>query len=330
MNRRAFRAWSRLALFALALAAAGCAPRGGTAGAEGEPAAVVHVRVAAVEERDIPSQVTAPGQWRAINEIAVTASFAAVVESLRPHAGDRVRAGEIIGSLITRESRAAVRGAELMLRSARDPAAHAEATRALELAHHDLVRVPLVAGSSGLVVRRSVEPAAEVAEGGELLAIVPEHDLVFEAHVAPADAGRVTPGRPAHIAMEGLAPVEATVLRRLPSTSAADQTALILLSPRGRAPEGALDRFGTAVIEIGTPRRARAVPDSALVEDDLTGEFRVVRVNAGGVAIWTTVRLGAAAAGWHELLEPALEPGTTVVISGQRGLPDSTRVTSRP
>ena len=330
MKARAVRTWSRLRLLTLALAVAGCAPRGESPAAENESAAVVHVRVAAVEERAIPSEITAPGQWRAVNEIAVTAPFAAVVESLRPHAGDRVEAGETLGLLVTRESRAAVRGAELMLRQARDPAAHAEATRALELARHDLVRVPLVAGGSGLVIRRSAEPAAEVAEGGELLAIVPERDLVFEAHVAPAEAGRITAGRPARIAMEGLAPVAATVLRRLPGAGAGDQTALILLSPRGRAPEGTLDRFGTAVIETGAPRRALAVPDSALVEDDLTGEIRVARVDSSGLAIWTAVRLGAAASGWHELLAPALAPGTALVISGQRGLPDSTRVTSRP
>jgi hypothetical protein len=329
MKPGAFRTRGGLALLALALAA-GCGPREDAPGASAEPAAIVHVRVAAVEERIIPSQVTAPGQWRAVNELAVSAPFAAVVESLRPHAGDRVTAGQAIGSLITRESRAAVRGAELMLRQAQDPAARAEATRALEIARHDLVRVPLVAGGSGLVIRRGAEPGAEVPEGGELLAIVPERDLVFEAHVAPAEAGRITPGRPASIAMEGLAPVAATVQRRLPGAGAADQTALILLAPRGRAPEGALDRFGTATIETGRPRRALAVPDSALVEDDLTGEFRVARVDSSGVALWTVVRLGAAAGGWHELLAPALPAGTALVTSGQRGLPDSTRVTSRP
>ncbi len=330
MKLHAPRAWCRAAFLVGALAAAGCGPRDQGSGAEAEPTAVVHVRVAAVESRVIPSQVTAPGQWRAINEIAIPAPFAAVVESLRPHAGDHVRAGETIGVLVTRESRAAVRGAELMLRQAHDPAASAEATRALELARHDLVRVPLVAGGSGLVIRRGAEPAAEIAEGGELLAIVPEHDLVFEAHVAPAEAGRVAPGQPARITMEGLPPVAASVQRRLPGAGAGDQTALILLAPRGPAPEGILDRFGTAAIETGAPRRSLAVPDSALAEDDLTGEIRVARVDSSGVAIWTAVRLGSAAGGWHELLAPPLAPGTMLVISGQRGLPDSTRVTSRP
>ena len=323
-------AWSRVTLLAMVVAATGCARGGGPAGSESGPAAMVSVRVSQVEERTIPSEVAAAGQWRAANQVAVTAPFAAVVESLRPHAGDQVRQGETLGSLVTRESRAAVRGAELMIQQAADAAAREEARRALELARHDLVRVPLVAGATGLVIRRTVEPGAEVTEGSELLAIVPERDLVFEAHVTLTEATRVTAGQRARIAMEGGAPVQARVLRRLPGTSTADQTALFWLAPGARAPVGALDRFGTAVIETGPPHRTLAVPDSALVEDDLTGEIRVARVDAGGVAIWTRVRLGAAAGGWHELLEPALKPGAAVVISGQRGLPDSTHVKIQP
>jgi len=71
------------------------------------------------------------------------------------------------------------------------------------------------------------------------------------------------------------------------------------------------------------------VPDSALVEDDLTGEVRVARVDTSGIAIWTPVRLGRAVDGCHELLSPALPLGTPVVITGQRGLPDSVKVTVR-
>ncbi|HVN75301.1 MAG TPA: ABC transporter substrate-binding protein, partial [Thermoanaerobaculaceae bacterium] len=75
----------------------------------------------------------------------------------------------------------------------------------------------------------------------------------------------------------------------------------------------------------GEARRALAVPDSAVVEDDLTGETRVARVERG-VAVWTPVTLGLAEGGWHELRAPALAAGTVVVVSGQHGLPDSTHV----
>lgn len=308
------------------LLAASCARE--RAGAEDSAASQVSVdvRVAHVEMRALAERVAAPGQWRAANELLVTAPFAALVESLSVRPGDRVRQGQTVGVLATRESRAAIRGAELMLRQAGDAVARAEAQRALDMARHDLVRVPVVAASAGVVVRRSAEPGAEVAEGTELLKLVSAQDLVFEAHIPLAAARSITPGRAATIAMAGGNDVRAVVQRRLPSTSADDQSALVWLSPVASVPPDVLDRFGVATIETGAPRRVVAVPDSALVADDLTGDVLVARVGAGDIAAWTPVRLGLAADGWHELISGKLKPGDALVISGQRGLPDSTHV----
>ena len=313
-------------LLAFAVMATGCARE--RAGAEDNEAShvTVEVRVAHVESRSLAERVSAPGQWRAANELLVTAPFAALVESLSVRPGDRVRQGQTVGVLATRESRAAIRGAELMLRQAGDAAARAEAQRALDMARHDLVRVPVVAAASGVVVRRSAEPGAEVAEGAELLKLVSERDLVFEAHIPLAAARSITPGRTATIAMAGGNDVRAVVQRRLPSTSADDQSALVWLSPVTSVAPDVLDRFGVATIETGAPRRVVAVPDSALVADDLTGDVLVARVSSDSIAAWTPVRLGLAADGWHELMSGNLKPGDALVISGQRGLPDSTHV----
>lgn len=318
--------WRLGAGLALAMAATGCGRSSGDSGAA-EPS--VPVRVAALVEQSFAQFEVAPGQWRAANEIVVTTPFAAVVESLRPRIGDGVAAGETLGVLVTRESRATLRGAELMLQQATDAGARSEAARAIELAQRELVRVPLLASGSGTVVRRAVESGAELAESAELLAIVPRGELVFEAHVPAAAAERLRTGQAAQIATPGGEPVAADVERRLPGVSPEDQSVLVWLAPLNAPPLAAIGRFGSARIETAAPRRGVAVPDSALVTDDLTGETRVARVDKRDIAIWTPVRLGRAADGWHELLAPALPPGTRVVTSGQRGLPDSVRVTPR-
>ena len=315
---------------ALAWLASGCGGRSRALGAGDDAAPTASVDVRRVETRIFPEAVRAPGQWRSADELVVAAPFAALVESLAPRIGDRIERGSTIGWLETRESLAAVHGAESLLRQAADSTARAEAKLALTLARRDLLRVPLVATATGTVLRRAAEPGAEVAEGTELLAIVPDGAVVFEAHVPLAAADRVAIGQPAHIVMEGGAATTATVQRRLPNASSPDQSALVWLSPGPQAPRDLLDRFGTAAIQIGPPRRSPAVSDSALVEDDLTGEYRVARVDSSGVAIWTVVQLGLAADGWHELLGPPLPPGTRVIVDGQRGLPDSIRVRVRP
>jgi multidrug efflux pump subunit AcrA (membrane-fusion protein) len=314
----------RVLLLALAASLAGCGHRDDAAG-EAVLRVAVHVHLARLEEREFPDVVTASGQWRAANEVVVSAPFAAAVEKLRPQVGDPVAAGDTLGLLVTHESRAALRGAELMMRSAADAAARAEAARALEMAKQDLVRVPIVAPAGGIVVRRTAEVGTEPAEGAELPAIVPLRALVFEVHVPAAAAARVRPGLAASIVPETGDPVAASVQRRLPGVSADDQTVLFWLAPRAM-PSIGIGRFGTARIEVGSSRNGIAVPDSAVVEDDLTGEKRIVRVGADSVAIWTNITLGRSAEGAHELLSPALAPGTAIVVSGQRSLPDSVKV----
>ena len=330
MNRCVSATIRLVLLVSLAWLVDGCARDEGDAGTDAAATAVVSVRVSSVREMAIPSVVSAQGQWRAAVEVAVNAPFAATIESLTPRVGDHVRKGDTIAQLVTRESHAALRGAELMQRQATDGASKDEARRAIAQAKHDIVRVPFVAMAAGLVVRRAADPGAELAEGAELLALVPEGALVFEAHASLSDAGRIAVGMPATITMEGGVVRKAVVQRRLPNTSAADQSALLWLSPVGVAPAGAIDQFGTAAIEVGAQRRVVAVPDSALVEDDLTGEVRLASVDTRGIAVWTVVRLGVASNGWHELIEPRLPPGSRVIVMGQHGLPDSTRVLPQP
>jgi len=315
-------------LLASALAVAGCGHRGEENASDKGP--TVPVRVQRIEERNVRATVASSGQWRVSDSVTVVASFRAYVEALRPKVGDAVTRGTTIGSLVTYESRAALRGAEILVHQAKSAVERDEAARALRLAERDLVRVPLLAPATGTVLRRSAEPGSEVAEAGEVLTLVPEGSIVFEAHVPGNEAGHVAPGQRAQVEMEGGGFVEGRVQRRLPQSSEADQTALFWIAPLVRTPFGVLGRFGTATIETGAVHRALLVPDSALVENDLTGEVQVARVLPGNVAVWTTVQLGHGEQGWHELNSPSLPPGTPVVVQGQRGLPDSTRVLPQP
>src|SRR5439155_3598506 len=161
------------------------------------------------------------------------------------------------------------------------------------------------------------------------LAIAPWATIVFEAHVPAADAKRVHPGERATVRDPGAPPRPARVRRVLPMASDADQASLVWLAPeRGPTPE--LGRFGTAEIVVGAEHRALAAPDSAIVEDDLTGARRIAAIDSSGRLTWHPVVLGVTVGGWRELRRTDLSAGTTVAIEGHRGLPDSTRVTRQP
>jgi multidrug efflux pump subunit AcrA (membrane-fusion protein) len=293
-------------------------------------AAAVPVRTEAIVERSFRNVIGAAGQWRSSTELVLNAPIAGMLEALTANVGDRLGAGQRVGTLVPRDSWAGLTGAQLLVSEAHDPASRAEAARALVLARRDLVRLPVTSSQAGVVVRRSAEPGAQIAEAAEILAVAPWKTVVFEAHVPAASASRVHAGEPADITDPGQPPRAAVVQRVLPTASSADQTTLVWLAPRTLSPPPALDRFGDAVITIGPPRRALAVPDSAVVEDDLTGARRVAIVDAGGKLSWKTVTVGLADGGWREVSGPGLVPGTRVVTQGQRGLPEGTLVKSQP
>jgi multidrug efflux pump subunit AcrA (membrane-fusion protein) len=314
-----------LAAAGIALAGlAGCQSGGDSADASGPP--IVAVRARALEERTFNDTVTAEGLWRSSGEVAVTAPFASLVDSLGVQLGDRVTAGQTVARLITREAQATLRGATMLATEAHDASSRAEAARAVALARRELVRVPLTAPRSGVVVRLSATTGSEVAESAEILALLPNDAIVFEAHVPASQAARLRVGQAASILAEGHAPRAAVVQRTLPVAGANDQSTLVWLRPVSDNAPPELDRFGTAVITVGPARRALAVPDSAIVQDDLTGETRMALVASAGQAIWTPAMLGIGAGGWHELTAPDLVPGTLVIVDGHCGLPDSTYV----
>jgi multidrug efflux pump subunit AcrA (membrane-fusion protein) len=310
------------ALF-LALLLAGC----GKQAADEAPAdPVVTVHAQAVTERSFRDEVEAPGRWKSASQLSVRSPAAGFVETLTPRPGDRIGTGQVVGRVLTRESRAALEGAQLMAREAHSAAARAEANRALALARRELVRVPLVAGHGGVVLARAAEPGAQVDEGADVLVLVSPEGLVFEAHVPAAQGPRVRPGQTGLIIVDPEAPRPATVRTVLPMADSTDQSTVVWLVPASLVPPPALSRFGAARIATGAPRTSPAVPEIALVEDDLTGEPQIAVIDSSGRAIWTKITAGVAKDGWREILSPRIAAGTRVVTEGQHGLADSTRV----
>ncbi len=328
------RAAAALAAALLLATIGACGRKGGSdddAEGGGDPAgnALVPVRLAVIQPRDFQDTAESPGTWTSAAEVVVTAPFAARVQELNVRVGDRVARGQRVALLTTAESEATLEGAELMAREASDSSGRDEARRALAQARRELVRVPLAAPEAGFVLRRSAEPGTRVESAAEVVALVPWSDLVFEAHVPSVLGPRVRAGQPARVVEEGRPPRAARVLRVLPAADSTDQATIAWLAPLGPTAPPQLGHFGTATIDLGSARRMPAVPDSAVVVDDLTGVTRIAVVDSSR-AHWVPVQLGAAAAGLREIRSPAIAPGTHVVVVGQRGLPEHARVQPQP
>ena len=322
------------ALAAVLLLAAAC--RGGSApkepgSASGEktsptPNAPTTVRVAAVAHATVPVVVSAPGHTAALTQQKLRAPFAGTLTELRVVDGDPVSRGQNLGTIVARESEAALSGAREMLRQAATPGEKSNAERALALAEKNLVRRALIASWNGAVIAHTASAGDRVTEDQDILTISDAASLVFVADVPQSDLPRIRPGQKAAVALAGgRAPVDGGVHSVLPGANAADFTGQVRVDLPGAAAIGPIGLFGTARILVGERTGVAVVPDAAVLRDDVSGVSRLCLV-AGGKAHWIDVSTGAKDAGRTEIVSPPLADGQAVVVSGLVGLPEGKTV----
>ncbi len=332
MNGRCPRGWL---VIAFVVAAAGCGTQGG-GGADRQQATVpadtnaaTPVRIAVARLDTLRVQVTAPGQTNVLREEHVRAPFSGVLTSLRVTDGDRVRAGEVIGTIVSLNSEAALDGARAMLASARTAVDSADARRALSLAQANQIARTITAPEAGVVLAHSASPGDRLAEGDDVVRLAAENSAIFIANVAQSDAVGVRAGQPVTIRLAASAKtIHGAVHGVLPAASSTAFTVPVRIDLGRAMPVPSVGLFGTATITIGRQAGVLAVPTAAVLTDDITGVSRVAAVHDSR-ARWILVTKGVEDDGKIAVTGTGLAPGDTVIVQGQVGLPDSTRVQGR-
>lgn len=294
--------------------------------------AATPVRTAAIRLATLALTIRAPGHTDVLRPLRVRAPFSGTVATLHVADGDRVARGATLGTFVSRNSAAALDGARAMLAAARTEAERQDAHRAVDLATRGLVEVPLHASEAGVVVSHAANAGDLVTEGDDILVIAPAGAVAFIAQVVQTDLPRVQPGQRVAVDLAARAqPLAGTVHGILPAASAENLSAPVRidLSAGGAVGTGL---FGTARITVGERRQVPVVPDAALLQDDVYGTTQVAIVGPAPDhrAHWVSVRPGVRDGGLVEILAPSLPPGTTVIVSGQVGLPEGAPVRAEP
>lgn len=293
--------------------------------------AATPVRVAAVATADLAEVVTGPGRTIAIVRQQVRVPFASTLVELKVTDGDTVRTGDVLGSVVSRDSEAALSGAREMARDAQTPVEKSDAARAVQLAEKNLVRLPLRSAVDGVVVSHAASPGDRLSEGQEVLTLSAADSIVFVADVPQGDAPRVRPGQPVAIAFVGRKEtVPGRVHDVLPAANPADLTVPVRIDFGSKDLRLSVGLFGTTRIQVGQRRNATVVPVAAVLRDDITGSTRIATMTADGKAHWIDVRTGLSDGVVTEILGHALTVKQAVIVSGQSGLPEGAAVVVAP
>jgi len=289
----------------------------------------VPVRLATAKRAPFDDMVVAPGVTDALAQHKLKAPFAGRLMRLRVLDGARVVKGEVVAELLSQESDAALAGAEAMARSARTEAQKADGERALGLARGSQVTRVLHAPVTGFVLSHGASEGDLVAAGDTLLELADPSAIVFVAQVVQSDLSRIRVAQPATVELPSLPrPVTGSVQALLPAASAASLAQPVRIGLQTRL--AAVGLFGTARIVVGRHPDAIAVPQEAVLRDDISGTSQLASVDAGHRAHWVKVRPGLSQSGWVELVDPPIQPGQQVVVAGQVGLPEGAQVVPLP
>lgn len=312
--------------------AAGCGTRSETSSTPPaqDPAAGTPVRVEIVTRATLSEMISAPGRTSAITEQKVRAPFAGTLKELLVADGDTVSRGQLLGTVLARDSDAALSGAREMTRESKSPGEAKDAERALVLAEKNLIRALLRASANGTVISHVANRGDRLTEGQEILTISDWGSIVFLADVPQSDLPKISPGQNASVEFGGRPhPIPGTVYATLPAANAADFTAPVRIDLQGVSGRLAAGLFGTARITVGRHSGVLAVPDTAILRDDVTGVSRVAIVDQA-LARWVVITTGLTEKGRTEVTSGSLSEGQKVIIEGQVGLPEGSPVVIQP
>ncbi|MDB5051782.1 MAG: heavy metal efflux rane fusion protein CzcB family protein [Fibrobacteres bacterium] len=329
------------------LAACGRQAKNAGEGGGGESGAppVVNVKVDSLITGVAEDALLATGRTDVLKKEKVASPVAGKLLAIKVAEGATVKPGEVVAVVRTRESESALEGAQALQREARSDAEKREAQHALELALATQSTLSLRAKQGGVVANRLVQEGEQIAESESLLTILDLSTLDFRAEVPIAGIGRILVGQEASITLQGLPGTAfparvAAILPQVQSTSQSLPVRMRFTDPGAGKGESAgavatrkllkADMSGEARIILSRRADALLAPKPALLRNDETGEYTLAIVGEDSVAHILKVKPGAAQGDRVEVSGEGLHPGLKVVVQGQYGLADSTRVMPVP
>jgi len=294
--------------------------------------AVVAVKTEEVIEHEAVLTVSAFGRTDALRKEKIFSPIAGKIIAMKVYEGTVVKQGDIVAVIQSKESNAAIMGAEGMVQSAATPEGKAEAGQVLKLAKSTQNCVNVLAKFDGIVSTRSASEGELVVENGELLTIIDLSTVDFLADVSIHDLLSVKIGQQSQVRFQSIPGKEipAIVEAINPQTDVQSQTIKVrlrFLPADHTQPLLRTDIIGTATIVTGSRHRALFVAKTTVLRDDENNSYSIVTLTADSLAKTIPVSIGTTTDSSAEVIGENVHAGMPVITEGNYSLADSTRVT---
>ncbi|HLX13570.1 MAG TPA: efflux RND transporter periplasmic adaptor subunit [Bacteroidota bacterium] len=292
------------------------------------PQVVVDVKVAPIQSGSIDETVNATGSTVIRREYQLRSPIAGIISSFALYNGDSVKHGQTVAVLRTKESEASILGAKELLRTATTPAQKQEAENALKMAEQSTSSVAVTAPFDGILSNKSKSESEVVSEGDQFATIIDPASIIFVADIPSSSINRIKEDQHAVVRFSNRRSksYDGIVHRIEPLVNPADQTARVQIVFSGSGSDLSGSLFGDVSIIVGHRQKILLVPASAVLHDDENNTTGIVLVGADSLAHKIDIAVGAKRDSLVEITAAGIAEGNLVIVQGQYGLQDSTRV----
>jgi multidrug efflux pump subunit AcrA (membrane-fusion protein) len=290
-----------------------------------EPAVIMMaVSGARVAVKPMRSELRLLGETVAHRHISLRSPAAGRVIGLNIQTGDRVRRGEVVAHLFSREVEAAENG--LAIARQIDPADAASLTESVKHYTH-AAGVPVTIPEDAIVAQIIVSPGQLVADLEQLADLIDPRSIFVNAAVPVDDLARIRPGMKATVTSPlypGLA-FPAQVAGISPSFSQAGATSPARLEFSGRERIYESGAPVEVTITIDSVPNAMVIPNAALFEDAANDRFYIFVAGEDGRMHRKTVTVGIRSPTEVQITS-GVQDGQIVITSGGYALSDGVKV----
>jgi multidrug efflux pump subunit AcrA (membrane-fusion protein) len=304
----------------------GCSSSNDDSEADVKPRATVEVAPAVLGSID--DVVSSTGSFQVLRDERVRSTINGRVEKVLVLEGDRVKKSQVLVTILSQESNAAIAGAEQLLSQATTETDRNQAERAVRLAESTAARATITAPFSGSIIHRFVTEGELVSQGSDLVEMVDLDTKYFLANIPLNDVSEIRKGLPVVVTIPAMdiPPMRGSVQAVNPATDPNSQSVQVRISLNSIPALVTSGTFANVQIKVGQHNSVVLVPRPAIFHDDELNQYFVWRIQGDSLALLTRVTIGLADSSSVEVTS-GLTSGEIVATVGGYGLPDSTQVT---
>lgn len=288
----------------------------------------VPVKVDSIKIENLDATVPSYGITSAQQLYKIISPVNGVITKFNFYNGDKVAKGEAIASIITKESYAVVRGAETMMNNAVTEEQKKEAEQTIKIAKQSSNQIKITAPFSGVLINRTKNENEVVNEGDLIAALINENPILFIAQVPAGSIQKVKIGQHVQISFPSIREekFKGMVKRIEPRVNMESQTFPVQVEINNPTKLLADSLYGEASIIVGKHTNVFVVPEKAVIHDEEQDTYSITLINPDSIAYTVKVNIGLKKDSLEEIHAGDLKEGMKVIVEGNYGLPDSTRV----